>query len=230
MQERTYWVENREGWKDEYGTVIRHLPLIARRIELINRFVRVDTGEPLTVIDYGCAYGYYLQVLRLINPKLVLYGVEIAEDAAKHAEAVVGEARVFWQSCGQSLPLGAETADVIYSFEMVEHVADSGDLLGWLRECGRLLKPTGYLFISTPNCSTLMKLVFSLIGESRIFRGADHVTVFSAGSLRRLVEPHLRIERIVHSDPFGGMGRSLSGCGLSRTITLVGRKYGASGR
>lgn len=230
MQERTYWVENRKGWKDEYGTVLGHLPLIARRIELINGFIRVDTGEPLTVIDYGCAYGYYLQTLRLINPKLALYGVEIAEDAARQAGAIVGEGRVFWQCCGQSLPLGAETVDIIYSFEMVEHVADPGDLSKWLGECTRLLKPTGYLFISTPNCSSLMRVVFSLIGESRVFRGADHVTVFSAGSLRRLVEPHLRVERILYSDPFGGVGRSLSRCGLSRTITLVCRKYDTGGR
>ncbi len=198
MPDKKYYVENRESWKSEYGSLLKNLPGIGTIIGLINSYVDLE-NKPLVIIDYGCAYGYYLQVLKLINPEHEVYGTDIALDAVKFAKDKLGEDRIFWQSCGEKIPLPDDSVDLILCLEMVEHVADTPALVEMFKECNRLLKRDGHMFIKTPNCSLRLKVAFSLAGESRVFKGADHPNPFDEGKLRGLVEPYLLIEQVIYS-------------------------------
>ena len=54
---KKYFVENRETWKKEYGTLFNHLPGIVSSLRYIHNFIKLDE-KPLRIVDYGCAYGY----------------------------------------------------------------------------------------------------------------------------------------------------------------------------
>ncbi len=55
----------------------------------------------------------------------------------------------------QGLPFGDATVDGIYSEHFIEHLSQK-DILGFLRECRRVLKPGGRVRIATPDLSALV--------------------------------------------------------------------------
>jgi len=69
--------------------------------------------EPLRIVDYGCAYGYYLSVLKIINPNHDLYGVDCAKEAVESTARIAGNDHAFWARCGEPLPLEDNSVDVI---------------------------------------------------------------------------------------------------------------------
>jgi 2-polyprenyl-3-methyl-5-hydroxy-6-metoxy-1,4-benzoquinol methylase len=158
--EKTFYVEGKESWRREYGTLLNNLPAIIENLNFIHSIIRLDS-KPLRIIDYGCAYGYYLRVLKMINPNHELFGVDIAKEACEETARVVGSDHIFWQSCGDALPLEDNSVDIIYSFDMIEHVRSNDELVRFFKECARLIKPSGYIFIRTPNCNLPMKFLYS---------------------------------------------------------------------
>ena len=46
------------------------------------------------------------------------------------------------------LPIPSDTADVVVTLEVIEHIANAEN---FLLEISRILKPNGYLILSTPN-------------------------------------------------------------------------------
>ena len=198
MSAKTFYVENRESWRTEYGSLLNNFSGIGSMLNLINSHIDLE-NKPLTIIDYGCAYGYYLQVLKFINSRHEVYGVDIALDAVKLASANLGKDRIFWQSCGDPIPLPDSSVDLILCSELVEHVADNAALTNMFKECKRLLKRGGYMFIKTPNCSLQQKVVFWLLHKSWIFKGSTHPNPFDEKKLRRLVEPYSLVEQVLYS-------------------------------
>ena len=140
---KAYHIEGRKSWKNEYGTIIKHLPSITETLIFIQKYVRLDL-EPLRIVDYGCAYGYYLSVLKIINPNHDLYGVDIAKEAVEATARIVGNDHAFWASCGEPLPLVDNSVNVILCCDVIEHVRDKDELINFFKECARLIKPQGY--------------------------------------------------------------------------------------
>lgn len=99
----------------------------------------------------------------------------------------------------EALPFWPETFDVVIAGDVVEHVADQRL---FARECARVLRPGGMLFIATPNRYSLglephvrlWGVGFLPRGVARHYveraRGApyDHVRLLSSFVLRRLLE------------------------------------------
>ena len=195
---KTYYIEGRESWKNEYGTIIKHLPSITETLIFIQKYVKLDL-EPLKFVDFGCAYGYYLSVLKIINPNHDLYGVDIAKEAVEATARIVGNDHALWASCGESLPLEDNSVDVILCFDVIEHVRDKDELINFFKECARLIKPQGYIFIRTPNCNLPMRILFRLAGKSWIYKGKEHPNPFTKKKLIKLVEPYLRIVEVSYS-------------------------------
>jgi len=95
-------------------------------------------------IDLGCGTGYGTAEL------------------ARHGEHVVGMDRIapavrvrssaarFVRGDIERLPFAARRFDTIVSFQVIEHLAESG---AYLEEITRVLKPDGVLLLSTPNRS-----------------------------------------------------------------------------
>jgi len=73
-------------------------------------------------------------------------------------------------------------ADVIVSFEVIEHLFDPKDLI---RQAARLLKPGGLLVLSCPNG---LGYDIAMLGAGSQAVDAEHVNLFNPASLGGLLE------------------------------------------
>ena len=105
-------------------------------------------GRPnFSFCDAGCGNGIYLKYMANKYPETKLYGfdfsqtiVQIAKNNAAAAEIKTGNL--------EAAPYKNETFDIILCTQVIEHLLD--DKKG-LAELCRMLKPGGYLVISTDN-------------------------------------------------------------------------------
>ncbi|MFH0792933.1 MAG: class I SAM-dependent methyltransferase [bacterium] len=198
--ERREYVESRPSWEKEYGTYDSKLGFIGEQISLMLQYAALDS-KSLRVLDFGCAYGMHLRFLKQLNPGLELYGVEVARQAAEAARRIVGEGNIFWQTCGDQVPLADCSLDVIFSFDMIEHISDHNGLKKMAAEMQRLLKPDGVAFVETPNYNRRMRWLHRLTGQGHMLK-YDHCNLFDERRLRGLLEPKLNVRSVIHRGLF----------------------------
>jgi 2-polyprenyl-3-methyl-5-hydroxy-6-metoxy-1,4-benzoquinol methylase len=228
MSDERYNVEPSVSWVSVYGGLLQHLQVIGRNLDLINHYKNLE-NDALTIVDYGCACGYFLQILRLVNPKHDVYGIDIDPDVVQHARNNLGQDRIFCQSCEEKIPLKDNSVDLILCFELVEHIADNENLVLMFNEWNRLLKSDGYAFVTTPNCSFQQRVVFSLMGRKWIFKDPlRHPNVFNERRLRALVEPYLSLHHVIYSlksykfpGPLSRIASLLASCKISSRLIFV---------
>ncbi len=172
------------------------------REEAIDRLLRTVPHE--AVIDVGCATGR--QLLRARDTIHKGLGVDIAEsfitEANKQKALCEAEHITFTASVGERIPADDASFDVAISSEVIEHVHDKDAMLKELR---RLIKPGGYLLLTTPNYNadgTWWGRLMRTLGY-RSFHSLEHFTIeelarhgdahvreFSRTSLRASLEQH----------------------------------------
>ncbi|MDP2123155.1 MAG: bifunctional 2-polyprenyl-6-hydroxyphenol methylase/3-demethylubiquinol 3-O-methyltransferase UbiG [Parvibaculum sp.] len=121
--------------------------------------------EGLRFLDIGCGGG-------LLAEPMARLGAEVT--AADAAEKNIKTASVHAREQGlaidyrcttaEALAAQGETFDVILNMEVIEHVADR-DL--FLKDCGRMVKPGGLMFVATLN-RTLKAHAFAIIGAEYV--------------------------------------------------------------
>ena len=119
------------------------------RLEHYHRYALiVDMIQGKTVLDIACGEGYGSVMLAQRAQQVV--GVDISVEAIHHAQESYGQISnlSFLTGSATSTTLTTASFDVIVSFETVEHLMEQEQMLAELR---RLLKPTGFLVISSPN-------------------------------------------------------------------------------
>jgi SAM-dependent methyltransferase len=85
------------------------------------------------VVDYGCADRPYRD---LFGPGVTYLGADLRGNPDATIQILADG----------TLPLPADSVDVVVSSQVLEHVADPA---GYLAECGRVLRPGGRLLLST---------------------------------------------------------------------------------
>ena len=103
----------------------------------------------LAVLDVPCGAGYGTALLS--SRCRIAYGVDIDEDAIRHAKTYFSRTSNSFHRCNiedmkRIFPKNA-SIDAIVSFEGIEHLHDPESFLA---EARRLLKPEGFMMISTP--------------------------------------------------------------------------------
>ena len=129
----------------------------------------------LDVADVACGEGYGAALLSQTANSVV--GVEIDADTVRHAAASYRRQNLeFVQGDARAVPRPDASADVVVSFETIEHFFEH-DL--FIAEIRRILRPSGRLLISSPD-----RDVYSPLG-GRV--NSFHVNELSRGEFERLL-------------------------------------------
>ncbi len=103
------------------------------------------------VIELGCGTGYGSSILAQAGAKKVI-ALDISTDAITYAKKHFPHKNVqYLVSSAEKTPLPEKSADVVVSFETIEHVPHPDT---FIKEAMRLLKDSGLCIISTPNAQT----------------------------------------------------------------------------
>jgi 2-polyprenyl-3-methyl-5-hydroxy-6-metoxy-1,4-benzoquinol methylase len=128
------------------------------------------------ILDVGCGSGHFLKVAIEVGWKA--YGTEIASSAFEQLS------RLGINSfCGklESASYATGSFDVVYCSEVIEHLVDPVTLL---REIGRIIRPEGLLYLTTPNFDSLSR---RLLGSKWRVIGKEHICYFTPRSLARAI-------------------------------------------
>ena len=138
-----------------------------REVKAIEEIRRsVGTKSSPRILDVGCADGQFLQWLESSGvPGAKLYGIDFSKsrlDRARKAHPYE------FKQCNleEGIPYENSTFDLVYCGETIEHLYNPDGLLS---ECLRVLKPGGYLVLSTPNLQAWYNRALFLMGIQPLF-------------------------------------------------------------
>jgi ubiquinone/menaquinone biosynthesis C-methylase UbiE len=102
-----------------------------------------------TVLDLGCNNGYGTVLLGKGHSKVV--GLDVSARAIEDAQQRFRNYGInFLLYDGQTIPFKANSFDLIVSFQVIEHIADS---TRYLAEIVRVLRSSGMALFTTPNAA-----------------------------------------------------------------------------
>jgi len=178
-----------------------------RRLQMVRRWVSLAGRR---VLDVGCGVGMYTAAFLRETPRV--FGVEIEHERALEArERAVGVV----ESPGEHLPFPEASFDVVFSHEVLEHVAD--DRL-CAAEMVRVTRPSGRIVVFVPNRLYPFE-THGVFWRGRYHFGnvplvnwlptplrnrlAPHVRAYTARGLRRLFDD-LPVRVVHHAQVFPG--------------------------
>jgi ubiquinone/menaquinone biosynthesis C-methylase UbiE len=168
--------------KDYYEDLWSRLPvdLEPPDLELRRSFLRDRIRPGERVLDLGSGTGDFTAEISRAGARPV--GVEIAEAAIARARSRHPEVEFRLAPIDGPLPIGDAEFDVVFSTEVIEHVADTAR---WLSEVRRVLRPGGRLLLTTPSHG---RVRLALGGIERFSEPlGDHLHLYTRSSLRRVL-------------------------------------------
>ncbi len=135
--------------------------------------------QDLHVLDIACGEGYGSASLSSYAQSVT--GVDISTEAIAHAQSKYGDIQnlSFQVGSATEIPVPSASFDAVVSFETLEHLSAHDEMLA---EIHRVLKPDGFLIMSTPN-----RKVYS---DERNFQNEYHVKELYFDDLDSLVKRH----------------------------------------
>jgi len=168
------------------------------------------------VLDFGCGRGHMLQ--HLVAAGVSCRGVEFSTESAEEAERTVGLHPCFGGvviSDGLPTPVEGACSDVVLLVEVIEHFFEDA-LVPTLEEVHRLLRPHGYVAVTTPHAENLEASMLHCPECGCTFHHWQHLrsfTVASLADLMRSVGFEQQLCRATHfrptADQPGAVGRFL---------------------
>ncbi len=144
-------------------------------IELIK-----DLKPPLEVLDLGCGLGEFSLKLRDLGFEVIC--VDGSENYVNYVKNLGFQA--LKSDFNEPLPFKNEQFNIVVCLETIEHIEKAEELV---KEIYRILKPSGYLLISTPNYSFLGVRLKILLGKTIPDEGY-HFRFFNYFKLKNLLK------------------------------------------
>ena len=167
--------------RDYYEELWERLPddLHPPDVELRTSFIMAEVTPDDRVLDLGCGLGDLTADLAGVAS---VVGVDVAEAALRRAQARHPELTFLRAPIDGQLPLEDNAFDVVWSSEVIEHVADTAR---WLSEVRRVLRPRGRLLLTTPSHG---RVLLAIGGVERFSEPlGDHLHLYTQRSLRALL-------------------------------------------
>jgi ubiquinone/menaquinone biosynthesis C-methylase UbiE len=168
--------------RDYYEDLWERLPgqLIPPDLELRLAHLRAGVRPGDRALDLGCGDGRFTAELARIGAAAT--GVDIAEAALNRARAAHPDLDFRLAPFDGPLPFDDVSFDVVWTSEVIEHVADTAR---WLSEVRRVLVPRGRLLLTTPSHGRLRVAASGMEAFSDPL--GDHLHLYTRGSLTALL-------------------------------------------
>ncbi len=151
-----------------------------RRFAMVRRYV---TLKDRCILDVGCGIGMYTQAFQRHTPHA--FGVEVEADRAYAAR---NHATGIAQAMGEFLPFADATFDVVFSHEVLEHVADDKRCA---QEMMRVTRSGGRIIVFAPNRLYGFE-THGIYWQGRYYFGNKPLVNWLPTPLRDRLAPHVR--------------------------------------
>jgi SAM-dependent methyltransferase len=168
--------------QDYYDDLWKRLPpdLEPPDLELRRRFLRSGVRAGDRTLDLGCGDGTFTADLAGAGAEVV--GVDVARAAVARAAARHPSLDFRTVAIDGPLPFEDSSFDLVWSSEVIEHVADTAR---WLSELRRVLAAGGRVLLTTPSHGRVRLAVGGIERFSEPL--GDHLHLYSRRSLQRLL-------------------------------------------
>jgi 2-polyprenyl-3-methyl-5-hydroxy-6-metoxy-1,4-benzoquinol methylase len=170
-----------------------------RRVEtLIGSFLTDDMVAGKQALDVGCGYGYFSQ--QLVGRGADVIACDIGQSLVEAASQRAGCRGVVADALCLEETFGREAFDLVVSSECIEHTPDPKRAL---QQMAAVVKPGGWLALSTPNILWYPVVRAATLIRARPFDG--HENFSSSRGIRRTLEGcdmHVVREAGLHLWPF----------------------------
>lgn len=172
----------RHAVKDYYEELWGRLPEDLEPPDVAPRraFALANLSGADRVLDLGCGNGDLTADLAGAVGQVT--GADVAEAALERARRRHPSVDLRLVAIDGALPFEDGAFDVVWSSEVIEHVADTAR---WLSEVRRVLAPRGRLLLTTPSHGRLRLLLGGLERYSEPL--GDHLHLYTGRSLRELL-------------------------------------------
>lgn len=149
------------------------------------------------LLDIGCADGDLSLLLKEVLKAEEVYGLDVVPEYLK--EAARKGVKTFKVDVNRDrFPFQENSFDVIIASEILEHCILPENLL---REANRILKPGGYLVLSTPNLASFYDRFLLLFGSQPLSLEASHEYPDAGKTLGIAFNSKNRHRKIFEGDP-----------------------------
>lgn len=208
-EQRRFWDWHWENWR-ERGAIS---DWVLQRGERVLRMVFSLALDHPKILDLGCGNGWFSQELSRFGH---VTGIDLSEEAIAKAKASYPHI-TFLAGNVLANALPAEHFDIVVSQEVLAHVEDQAT---YLHVAARVLRPGGYLILTTTN-----KFVLDRLGDSMWDPWPrEHIERFlDMKGLKRLLVPHFRVLRATTVRPLGSAGilRLINSSKLNKALSLL---------
>ena len=183
------------------------------------------SGNIGRIADIGGGCG---DLTRILSPRCE--EIWLVDYSPPSQNEVPANVTLLQRDLNRSWDLPDDHFDCVFSLECIEHVENPRH---FMREMCRITKPSGYIFVSTPNNHSIFsKMTFVLRGENRFFQQASypaHLTAILKCDLERIaVENRLQIIDWIYSNcdtlPLINIPIKLPGSHFSLSLGVLMRK------
>lgn len=199
-----------------------HRRRIQITIDLVREATSMVQGIP-RILDLGCGQGHINEKIRQAMNSAELSGMDCSVSAIAYAHEHFPKID-FVVADAYDSPYATGYFDLVVCNNLWEHVPDPLFLLKMIR---RILKPGGFLIVSTPSRYRTWNLVRILRGKPVAFMSPHHVTEYTVGQVvEQLTYGGFRVMEI-KSKPIsmGNMPAEVARRLFSIWISLVGSRH-----
>ncbi len=159
-------------------------PAQKARLDKLENSLKALTQQSV-VLDYGCGFGEFTELISKQGFKT--FGLDTSPTVVKRNNERFSDIEFV---CAPTIPceIANDTFDMIWCSEVVEHVHDTNAIFS---EFSRLLKPNGYLVLTTPYHGWFKNLLLITLGFERHFNVEwDHIRFWTRKSLTQMALKH----------------------------------------
>ncbi|MCK5673117.1 MAG: class I SAM-dependent methyltransferase [Spirochaetales bacterium] len=165
-------------------------------------------------LDIGCATGMLLANMETLGWKG--RGVELCPASAEYGKNI--RKQDIFNGTLEAAGYADNQFSVVHSSHLIEHLTDPA---AYVQEVFRILKPGGLFITTTPNSSSLQAKLFGKNWRSAI---ADHMYLFSVGTLTKLIET--MDFKVLQTGTWGGLAAGIVPKIIKKPADLLAKKLG----